>query len=56
MMKGGKNMDKKEKVLNFISIITLFLVIVIGVIVLSNRVDDVNKGKITIISDSEMDK
>lgn len=49
-------MDKKEKVLNLISIIALFLVIVIGVIVLSNRVDDVNKGKITIISDSEMDK
>lgn len=45
-----------QKELDIISIIALFLTMVIGVVIYTNTVKEINNGKITIISDSEMDK
>ena len=49
-------MNKKEKMLDIITIITLFLIMTIGIIAVSHRTDDINNGRITVVSDSEMDK
>lgn len=47
-------MDKKT--LDFAVLIVLFLLMIIGTIIYSNKVENINNKKITIISDSEMDK
>lgn len=49
-------MNKKERMLDIITIIALFLIMTVGIIAVSHRVDDVNNGRITVVSDSEMDK
>ena len=45
-----------EKSFDFIFIIILFAVMVVGTILYTNKMQDISNHKITIISDSEMDK
>lgn len=49
-------MNKKERMLDIITIIALFLIMTVGIIAVSHRTDDINNGRITVVSDSEMDK
>lgn len=45
-----------EKLANTITIIALFLIVIVSVTCYVKRIEKINNGEITIISDSEMDK
>lgn len=49
-------MNKKERILDIITIIALFLMMTVGIIAVSHRTNDINNGRITVVSDSECDK